>query len=143
MDSINKWFNEHQDAILVTDKVNSPVEISNLFIDKNRLMMELFDENAVREGLACKILSAMPSQSIVNNLSRQDIKKLASDGVRNIAISRRFIRDNKNLLEEFENYGIKPFAYHINFDIGIDEDYVVKYEMDYIYGIYADEWTFE
>ena len=128
---------------LVTDKVNKPVELSNLFIDKNRLMMELFDENAVREGLTCKILSAMPSHSIVNNMSRQDVKKSASDGVRNIAISRRFIRDNKNLLKEFEKLWDKPFAYHINLDNGIDEDYVVKYEMDYIYGIYADEWTFE
>ena len=143
MDSINKWFYEHQDAILVTDKVNTPIEISSLFIDKNRLMMELFDEKSVKEGLACNILSAMPSQSVVNNLTKGDIKKLADKGVHNIAISRRFIKDNKALLEEFKNNNIKPFAYHINSDIGINEEYVVKYEMDYIFGIYADEWSFE
>jgi len=143
MDSINKWFSEHPDAILVTDKVNTPIEFSNLFVDKNRLMMELFDEKAVQEGLECMILSAMPSQSIVNKVTKRDIKKMATDGIRNIAISRRFIKDNKELLEEFSNHGIKPFVYHVNFDTGIDEEYVVKYEMDYIYGIYADKWTFQ
>lgn len=143
MKSINRWFNEHQDAILVTDKVNTPIEFSNLFIDKQRLMMELFDDNAVKEGLSCKILSAMPSQSVVDKLSKSDIKELADEGVQNIAVSRYFIKDNKRLLEEFKNNGIRPFVYNINFDTGIDEDYVVKYEMDYIFGIYADVWSFE
>lgn len=143
MDAINKWFDEHKDAILVTDKVNNPVEFSELFIDRNRLIMELFDDNAVKEGLKAKILSAMPSQSVVDGLSISDIKKLADDGVRNVAISRRFIKNNKAMLKEFKNNNIKVFAYHINFDVGFDEDYVTKYEMDYIYGIYSDKWTFE
>lgn len=143
MDSVNKWFDEHKDAILVTDKVNSPYEFSELFIDRNRLMMELFDKNAVNEGLKAKILSAMPSQSVVGNLSISEIKKIAADGVRNVAISRRFIYKNKSLLKELRKNNIKIFAYHINYDEGIDEDYVTKYEMDAIFGIYADEWTFE
>ncbi len=41
IDAINLWFKEHTDAILVTDKVNSPKEFASKFIDKDRLMMEL------------------------------------------------------------------------------------------------------
>lgn len=143
MKAINKWFKTHPDAILVTDKINDPKAISEQFIDKNRLIMELFTKDAVEQGLNYGIRSAMPSQSVVNNLKINDIERLAKMGVKNIAISRRFIKNNKTLLKEFKKYNIKPFAYHINSELGIDEDYVTKYEMDYIYGIYADKWSFK
>jgi len=143
MNGINKWFSEHKDAILITDKINDPVWFSNEFVDPNRLMMELFDMEAVNAGLSANILSAMPSESIINKVTIDDVKLLADKGVKNIAISRRFIKNNKDLLLEFKQYNIKPYAFHINFDRGFDEDYVTKYEMDYIYGIYADEWSFE
>jgi|TARA_B110000091_G_C13795727_1_gene467761 lipoteichoic acid synthase len=143
MVAINDWFNNHTDAILVTDKINEPLIFSELFVDKSRLMMELFDEESLQKGLKSKILSAMPSQSIIDNMKIKDVEKFAQKGVKNIAISRRFILQNKLLLKEFKKFGIKPFVYHINFDPGINEDYVVKYEMDFIYGIYADEWKFK
>ena len=143
MDSINEWFKIHPDAILVTDKVNDPISFSELFIDKSRLIMELFSEKAVNEGLNAGILSPMPSQSLINGITKAEIEKMAEKGIRNIAISRHFIAKNKMILQEFKNYGIKPYVYHINFNSGIDELYVVKYEMDYIHGIYADKWTFE
>jgi glycerophosphoryl diester phosphodiesterase len=143
MDAINSWFYEHKDAILVTDKVNDPIKFSGCFIDKNRLMMELFDEQSVNDGIKAGILSAMPSQSLISNLSRSDVKELAQKGIKNIAISRSFISNNKDLLLEFKKYNIKVFAYHVNVEPGIDEAYVTKYEMDYIYGIYADVWGFK
>jgi len=37
LEIINTWFDQHPDAILVTDKVNSPREFSSKFIDKKRL----------------------------------------------------------------------------------------------------------
>ena len=58
-------------------------------------------------------------------------------------LGKGFINKNKSLLKELRKNNIKIFAYHINYDEGIDEDYVTKYEMDAIFGIYADEWTFE
>lgn len=47
MTAINDWFKAHPDAILVTDKVNEPRKFAGQFIDKKRLMMELFDVNSV------------------------------------------------------------------------------------------------
>ncbi|MDF7680192.1 glycerophosphodiester phosphodiesterase family protein [Enterobacteriaceae bacterium ESL0689] len=39
---INQWFSQHQDATLITDKIDVPQRITSLFCDKNRLKMELF-----------------------------------------------------------------------------------------------------
>ena len=45
--------------------------------------------------------------------------------------------------EAAKKNGIKVYLYNIGDYKEINEDYVVKYEMDYIYGIYADEWEFK
>ncbi|MCF4102112.1 sulfatase-like hydrolase/transferase [Gillisia sp. M10.2A] len=142
MERINKWFAIHKDAILVTDKINDPVKFANEFTDPSRLMMELFDMKAVKEGIGQNIRSSMPSQNVIQKMRESDIESLRKIGVKNVAISRRFIADNRSLLKLLKENDIKPYVYHINFDDGIDEDYVVKYEMDYIYGIYADDWIF-
>ncbi len=142
MKGINEWFKNHEDAILVTDKVNDPRGFANAFIDPSRLMMELFSMNAVEEGLKSNIMSVMPTQNIIENMDESEIKKLSKKGIKNVAISRRFIAENKSFLKLLEQNDIKPYVYHLNFEEGIDENYVVKYEMEYIYGIYADEWEF-
>jgi len=143
INKINNWFSNHPDAILVTDKINDPISFSNKFIDKNRLIMELFDMKSVKDGINSGILSAMPSQNIIKNTSISSVKELYELGIKNIAISRRFIQRNEKLLNEYKKFGIKTYAYHINQDNGINEDYTVKYELDNIYGIYADKWSFD
>lgn len=143
LDSINNWFDRHKDAILITDKINNPAEFSEVFIDKNRLMMEVFDKKALEDGLNSDILSTIPSQSIIKRISIDEVEDYAERGVKHIALSRDFIPENKELLSELKKYNIKVYAYNINYTAGVDEDYVVKYEMDYIYGIYADDWSFE
>ena len=143
MDEINDWFRQHEDAILITDKVNEPKAFAKEFTDRSRLMMELFTLDAVKEGIKENIKSAMPSQTVLNKILINKVSKLKKIGVTDVAISRRFIAENKDLLLELKENGIKAYAYHVNFDSGIDEVYMAKYEMDYIYGIYADEWEFE
>ncbi len=142
MNAINEWFLKHPDAILITDKINSPAAFSKEFIDPNRLMMELFDMNSIKEAVNSKILSAIPSENIISSIDKSDIKYLADLGIKHIAISRTFIEKNKDKLLEFKKYNIKPYVFHINYAPGIDEDYVLKYEMEYIYGMYADSWNF-
>lgn len=143
MDGVNDWFLNHQDAILITDKVNDPEAFSKQFIDPNRLMMELFTMDAVKAGIKTKIKSAIPSQSVIKNIKKEDVKYLKDIGVKHITISRKFISDHKDFLLEFKRNNIKVYAYHINFESGYDEDYMTKYEMDFIFGIYADDWNFE
>lgn len=140
MEGINRWFSLHPDAILVTDKVNEPARFSGKFIDKNRLMMELFSENAVIEGLEVGILSAMPNWSLINKgLSPSRLQDM---GVNSVAVSRRKIADNLSLLKELKERGINVYVYHVNFDTGKDEEYVICHDMNFIYGLYSDSYDF-
>ena len=145
IDEINNWFKAHPDAILVSDKVNEPELFSKAFIDPNRLIMELFSEEALREGLKSNILSAMPNQNIFYKLDLEDLINLK---VKHVAISRFFIKENKELLKKLKENNIKVYVYSVNKDSGVvdtgkDEEYVTKYEIDYVYGMYADKWNFE
>jgi glycerophosphoryl diester phosphodiesterase len=139
---INEWFKEHEDAILVTDKINDPEGFANVFLDRNRLIMELFTLEALEMGLQTGIRSAMPSQCIIDSLGDKKLKTLQRLNVKHIAISRNYLSSHIKFLEELKKNDIKVYVYHVNFEEGKNEEYVVKYEMDYIYGIYADQWDF-
>jgi len=142
MSDINAWFKSHPDAILVTDKVNDPFDFSNMFIDRSRLMMELFSLKAVEEGVKANIKAAVPNWSLVSEMTGDKVKKLKAMGVTTIAASRRIINSQEDLLNLLNTAGIKIYAFHINDDKGIDETYVICNEMNYFYGVYADKWSF-
>jgi lipoteichoic acid synthase len=142
MELLNEWFSNHEDAILVTDKINKPKEFANAFVDNDRLVMELFDEEAVKGAIDLGLMGVMPSQVVVDNLRGDKVEKLNQLGVSYIAVSRNYIHPNLDFFRELKKSGIKVFVYHVNFDPLIDENYVVRYEMDDFYGIYADDWDF-
>jgi hypothetical protein len=75
MDGINKWFSEHPDALLVTDKVNKPAEFAKKFIDKKRLIMELFTLSAIEEAAANGV-SALISQKPLSEIKGDQIAYL-------------------------------------------------------------------
>jgi lipoteichoic acid synthase len=135
MQRINDWFSDHNDAILVTDKVNSPKRFSEAFLFKNRLRMELFTWDAVNEAIQIRV-TPMPSECLV--LEQNAEKRLYDLKIRYIAISRRSIDANKDFLNRLKAHKIRTYVYHVNFDKGKDEKYVLENEMEYIYGMYAD-----
>lgn len=143
MARINRWFKAHNDAILVTDKINEPKQFSDAFIDKKRLMMELFTLKAVKEGLKAGIKAAMPSQNVIKDLRGDKVIALKKLGVTDVAVSRSDIPEDYEFFKDLKEQGIKAWVFHINFEKGKDEKYVLNYEMDYIYGIYADKWEFQ
>lgn len=143
MDRINAWFAAHPDAVLVTDKTNEPGAFSAQFIDKKRLMMELFTWDAVKEGKDAGILSAMPTWKLVEGMTGDKVQVLKDMGITDIPASRRIIDDNLPLLVCLKNNGIRVYVFHVNYDKGKDEAYVISHDMDYIYGMYADEMDFE
>jgi glycerophosphoryl diester phosphodiesterase len=134
MNAINSWFQSHPDAILVSDKVNEPKRFSDVFIDKSRLMMELFSLDAVKEGLTCGILSAMPSENVIYEINA-DIDLLANLGVKNIAVSRWLIEQSIEWFKALKLKNIEPYIYHV-FDASLE----VSNNMRHIYGLYADKW---
>jgi len=142
IDKINLWFKEHPDAILVTDKVNTPKEFASKFIDKNRLMMELFSAEALKEAIDIGIDKAMASENVLRTIRGKEVETLQKWGIKYVAVSRRIMIDKLAMFIELKEANIKTYVFHVNSDEGRDETFVVENEMDYIYGMYADEWNF-
>ncbi|MFH6603835.1 interleukin-like EMT inducer domain-containing protein [Maribacter algicola] len=142
MEGINKWFAEHPDATLVTDKVNDPIAFADAFVDKDRLIMELFSVMAVEKATQHGI-NAMISHKPFFGIKGDKLNFLKVNNVKYAAISRRAIEKNKDLMLELKKHGIKVYVYHVNFDEGKDEKYVQENEIGIVYGMYADKWAFD
>lgn len=131
MDDINKWFQEHSDAILVTDKINEPKAFSSKFVDKDRLMMELFSKEKVKEGIDIGILAPMPTGALWGEISKDE------NLVRNI----KFIATSRQMpaveIEQIRDKNIKIYAFHINFVKHASELWVLCNEPEF-FGLYAD-----
>ncbi|WP_149303206.1 PI-PLC domain-containing protein [Pareuzebyella sediminis] len=142
MDGINQWFEAHPDATLVTDKINEPIAFANAFVDKERLIMELFSVMAVEQATKNGI-NAMISQEPFFDIIGDKLNFLKINNVNYIALSRRTLSKHTELMLKLKEAGIKVYVYHVNFDPGKDERYVQENEIGLVYGMYADKWIFE
>ena len=137
MIAINDWFAKHEDAILVTDKVNKPKRFAEQFAFKNRVIMELFSWNAVNEALEVGVIP-MPSENLI--FGTPDIEQvLDSLNIKHVAVSRRLLEGNEDFFINLKEKGIKTYVFHVNFDAGKDEKYVFENELHLITGMYADD----
>lgn len=142
INDINKWFRDHKDAILITDKVNEPRKFSSRFVDPKRLMMEIFTFDSLKVALSAGIRSAMPSTKVINAIKGDKVKILSDMHVKNVAVSLDAVEKNRKLYQDLKKAGIKTYVYRVNVDEGKDEAYVVSKEFGTVYGLYADEWDF-
>lgn len=142
LNGINEWFRDHPDATLVTDKVKDPISFANLFVDKNRLIMELFSMMTVEEASKNGI-NAMISQEPLMKLVGDKLNYLEINNVKYVALSRRIIANQTKLMLQLKEKGIKVYVYNVNFDPGKDEKYVQENEIGLVYGMYADNWVFD
>ena len=136
---INAWFKSHSDAILVTDKINDPIAFADAFVDKKRLIMELFSPMAI-EKASKNGIQVMVSQQPLMKIVGDKINYLLVNNIKYVAISRRIISSKKDLMLKLQENGIKVYVYNVNFDPGKDERYVQDNEFGLIYGMYADKW---
>jgi len=104
--------------------------------------MELFTLDAIKEGIDAGIRSAMASWNVLSGMNGDKVQALKQMGVTDVAASRRVIKDNLPLLVSLKNNGIRVYVFHVNYDKGKDEAYVICNDMDYIYGMYADTFDF-
>ncbi len=142
MDDINKWFSDHPDAILVTDKVKNAKGFAAKFVDKNRLMMELFSWNEFEEAQKVGIKAPIATEVLWAGLGGDKLKALQNRKVKHLAVSRRTIDKNKEHFKEILEAGIKVYGFHVNFDDLKDEAFMAREAFDYCYGMYADDWRF-
>jgi len=139
MEGINEWFRAHPDAVLVTDKVNDPVRFAGQFVDKQRLVMELFSLEAVKKALRAGVAPLL-SEKALSQIKGDIPTFLVKNNIRYLGLSRRSIPANKELLKKYREHDIKVYVYHVNFDAGKDEKYVLQNEIGLVYGLYADQW---
>lgn len=136
---INRWFENHPDAILVTDKVNDPKEFSGKFIDKERLMMELFTLEAVKEAKELDI-KVLVSQIVLRRLGDKSLETLQTLDIQYVAVSRFFLQDHLGMLKRLKAAGIKPYVFKLTNEF--DENYFFQNKLDYMYGVYSNHWDF-
>jgi hypothetical protein len=135
--AINAWFENHADAILVTDKVNEPKRFAQQFKFKDRLIMELFSWGAVAEAIEVGV-KAMPSENLI--FGTPDIERiLDSLEIKYAAVSRTLLDGREDFFLRLKNSGVKTYVFHINFEAGKDEKYVFENELHLITGMYADD----
>lgn len=142
MKGINTWFAEHPDAILITDKLNDPVSFAAAFVDKSRLIMELFSMMSMDEA-SRKSINIMISQEPLLSLKGDKINYLKVNNIKYAAVSRRIIKGQTKLMLQLKEHGIRVYVYNVNFDPGKDELYVQENEIGLVYGMYADKWVFD
>lgn len=142
MSVINSWFEAHPDAVLVTDKINSPKAFSAQFSFKSRLMMELFTIDAINEAQNLELKSIIASQAVLKEIDGNLKTNLKNLNIKNIAVSLNYLNKHSEVIKELQEVGIKTFVYGLNFKKAFNEQYMTKYKMDTIYGIYADRWKF-
>jgi hypothetical protein len=142
MKAINQWFGDHKDAILVTDKVREAKQFIEQFIDKDRLMMELFSFEAMDEAIALGIKEAILTEARYDYLGDDKLKGLKDRGYTAMAVSIRTILKKKEFYKKAKAAGIKIYAFHIGSDEMIDEGFMARIGLDLCYGLYADYWLF-
>jgi glycerophosphoryl diester phosphodiesterase len=142
MERINAWFAAHPYTILITDKVNDPLKFAAQFIDKSRLIMELFSFMALEEA-SLNGIRGMISQDQLQAIPGDKLVYIQTNEIQYVAVSRRIIASNTRLFEQLRDEGIKVYVYNVNFDPGKDERYVQDNEIGLVYGMYADKWIFD
>ena len=155
MQTINDWFRRHPDAILVTDKINNPQRIYDEFLFPNRVIMELFTWAAIDEAIELGI-KPMASEYLIFAESKKASKmilepvELKTDEeleqifkekkIEYICMGRYCIRGREDFLRRLKKNGVKNYVYHLQEPVNGQpaEEYVWNYEMNFCYGMYAN-----
>ena len=137
---ISWWFSTHNDAFLITDKINSPKRVVKFFPFKDRLIMELFTMDAITEARKLNIFSAMPSWTIIRGLDG-NIDKIMKVTDKHVALSTTDIKGNIATLLKLKERGIKTYVFNIHINNEKGEEGILCNDLNLIYGVYVDEFS--
>ena len=138
MEAINLWFQDHPDAILVTDKINDPRRIFNEFSFPDRLLMELFSWEAIDKAIELGI-KPMATEELLYKTSHI-VKKLKRKKIEYVASSYIFTSEHKRIFKRLKRNGIKTYIFNLEEPMSgqTAEEYVWNHEMKFCYGMYAN-----
>ncbi|MEM7102866.1 MAG: sulfatase-like hydrolase/transferase [Bacteroidota bacterium] len=140
---INDWFRKHNDAILVTDKINDPMAFAQVFEFPERLVMEVFSREAVNAAKQVKGLRVMLSQNVLQSIPGDKVQFFKRNGIDMVATSWKLLRDNPQLCQQLADNGIKIYVFHLNGKERRNEAEVLLHDLPIAYGMYADDWGFD
>jgi hypothetical protein len=157
MDAINNWFQEHLDAILITDKLNDPRRIYDEFQFRDRVVMELFTWDAVDKAIVLGI-KPMVSENLVFGYSKKAMELgipfspikniseveqiLEEKKIKHICMNRICLLGREFFLKRVKEKGIKNYVYFLGSPLVYGqpaEQYIWNYDMKMCYGMYADD----
>jgi len=147
MNAINLWFDNHPDAVLVTDKIDNPLDFIPKFKFRNRLIMELFSIESIEKGLTAGI-GVMASWSAFENMNDEKIISLVKNmKIKYLSMPNGVVYSNPSLLRKLSSFskiysygsykisGTKEFGHKT-------ETYVLCKESEYFYGVYVDQFFY-
>ena len=153
---INKWFSDHKDAYLITDKIEDVSLIENLLkIEKSRIMIEVFNQEVLKE-LISKDYKVIPFLGLLKTMP-EPIEYLKENNIEYVSTSHKIKRllkknhihywlniFNPVLERDLINNGFKFIAFNLNQKRrNISEIELMCNYSDVFYGIYADKWNFD
>lgn len=127
---LNAFFSEHNDAILVTDKTEDYLFLEENFVDPDRLLVEVFSENGLKEALNQGIKFPMPSFAY----DIPTIMRLHTTyGIKFFALHHLTTEDLGPSLLQVKSEGICIFAYTSN-----ELEYIDYQLHNGVFGFYTD-----
>ena len=139
MDAINLWFQNHPDAILVTDKTNDPQKIYDDFLFRDRVIMELFSWAAIDKAIELGIKLLVTDGLFFET---PDIEQVLEDKkIEYFGMGYNRVLGNENLLRRLKDKGLKNYVWGLESKINGQppEEYVWNYGMNFCYGMYAND----
>lgn len=127
---LNTFFSEKKDAILVTDKTEDYLFLAENFVDPNRLLVEVFSENGLKEALNQGIKFPMPSFAYdISTITRLH----TAYGIKFFALHHLTTEDLGPSLLQVRSQGICIFAYTSN-----ELEYIDYQLQNGVFGFYTD-----
>jgi len=157
MDAINRWFENHPDAIFITDKINNPDRVYKEFLFPDRLIMELASWEAVDRAIELGIKPLLSDRFIIDdsykviekhiiNGNSMSIEQLIEEkNIQFICMSHVHIAGNEDFVLWLKKKGVKNYLWgldNIKTNGETSEEYIWNHFMNFCYGMYADNFDF-
>jgi hypothetical protein len=135
---LDRWFAQHTDSYLVTDKVTDFRSLIEGFTHKGRLIVEVFSlgdyGRAREEGVRLPMLSLRAA--LANDGEDKVIALFRTQPVKFVAVSSKVIGPNKELLRKMRRNHTCVFVFTSS-----DSQFLKSHFESVVYGAYTDGWN--
>ena len=139
---LNDWIQDHKDSIIITDKIDNLEILKKFLKDEENYLHEVFNTKELDYAINNNISNILISEKIIvkNNFDVNFLKKLASNNIYGLSVSRHSIYKFPDFYEKAKSMGLKIFVYRLNDGLpgGSEKEIVCNFE-NFITAVYADK----